>query len=361
MLYDGRWRNTQFSLVYVRALNGFITASNLAQLLKPEESKSVLQRQQIALEEEDSFGRTRILVIGAVEELSGTYSHLGVYHPVIPLELSPLRFRVVLPLEAASECVDLALSRWREQFARVWDRLPLRAGIIAFDRTLPFQAVVEATRNLEDELDGGEEIWRVERKERRSGIIALQLQRRDDQTTLRTVPVTWPDGRKDVFYPYVAVEDRSLRYPRDFRHPQGQIYRHVEDLRIGDGIRVFPARVGFLFMDTAGSRFRIPKPFYAEDWEEMREIWRLVKRMAPSQTALQRFWNALARLEQRWFDSVEQPSSDLWRDTVYALIADHLEVRGAALESLTEAAFRGLLQHALEWHMRVLKETIQGG
>jgi len=357
-LYDGRWRGIQFSLVYVQALGGFVTASNLARLLRPEESEDALRGQRIALEEEDEFGKARQLVIESAKKLDGGYSHLGVYHPLIPLELSPLRFRVVVPLEAASECVDLALSRWREKFARVWDRLPLHVGIVAFDRTLPFQAVVEATRNLEDRLRQGEEVWRVERHEVRNGILTLQLQRPDGHTTLRTVPLTVPDGREDVFYPYVAVEDRSLCYPKDFRHPNGQIYRHMADLRTGDGVRVFPARVGFLFMDTASARFQIPDLLYLEDWREMREIWQLVERVAPSQTALQRLWSALSRLEQNWQELQEKPSPDLWRDMLRALIAEHLEAEGAALEALTEAAVRKLLQQALEWHVRVLKKTV---
>jgi hypothetical protein len=37
-LYDGRWHGRQISLVYVRSLGGFVTASNLARLLRPEES-----------------------------------------------------------------------------------------------------------------------------------------------------------------------------------------------------------------------------------------------------------------------------------------------------------------------------------
>jgi len=357
-LYDGRLRGVQFSLVYVQALDGFVTASNLARLLRPEESRDVLRGQQIALEEEDEFGRARALTIQKVREIDGAYSHLGIYHPLILLELSPLRFRVVLPLEAASACVDLALSRWREEFARVWDRLSLHVGIVAFDRTLPFQAVVEATRNLEDRLRQGEEVWRVERHEVRNGILTLQLQRPDGHTTLRTVPLTVPDGREDVFYPYVAVEDRSLRYPKDFRHPNGQIYRHMADLRTGDGVRVFPARVGFLFMDTASARFQIPDLLYLEDWREMREIWQLVERVVPSQTALQRLWSALSQLEQNWQELQEKPSPDLWRDMLRALIAEHLEAEGAALEALTEAAVRKLLQQALEWHIRVLKKTV---
>ncbi|MEN3009353.1 hypothetical protein, partial [Pseudothermotoga sp.] len=93
----------------------------------------------------------------------------------------------------------------------------------------------------------------------------------------------------------------------------------------------------------------------AEDWEAMREIWRLAVRVTPSQTALQRLRSALNRLEQDWRDLLPQASADLWRSTLRALIADHLETSGAALEALTEAALRGLLQRALEWHITSLR------
>lgn len=360
MLYNGHYGGMPFSLMYIDALQGFVTVSNLARILKPEETKDKLQRMEIRLEEEDlpGAGKLQLRTIGEIKEISHPYSHLGVYHPIIPLEVSPLRFRVVLPLEVASECVDLAILRWREQFARVWDRLPIFIGVIAFDRTLPFQAVLEALRNLEDKLDGGGETWRVERIEERENILALQLRRKDQQTTMRTVPLTFPDGREDVFYPYVIVEDQYLRYPRDFCHPDGHIYRHMANLKAGDGIYVSPGKVGFIFMDTTSARFQIPKPLYLEDWEAMRDIWRLTESIAPSQTALQGFWSEINRLEQEWFTSTVKPPLELWRDTVRALIAEHLEAKGAALDTLVEAAICKLLQHAIEWHMKVLKKTI---
>lgn len=358
-LYDGRWRGAQFSLIYVQALKGFVTASNLARFLKPEEPKTALRNQEISLEEEDTFGQPKKLIVGDVQDIEKAYSHLGVYHPVISLELSPLRFRVIVPLESASECIDLALACWKEQFARVWDRLPLHVGSIAFDRTLPFQAVIEAARNIEERLtQGGTELWQVVRHEDTQSVVALALKRPDGQIALRSTPTSIPDGREDVFYPYVAVEDRGLRHPRDFRHPNGQVYRQVADLQVGDGVRVAPARLITLFLDTAGRRFEIPELRYAEDWEEMQEVWKLLKRVAPSQTALQRLRSELARLHREWQESLDKPSAELWQDTLRALLAHHLETQGAALETLTKAALKSLLEWTLDWHMTALKENV---
>src|SRR5690606_18254684 len=127
----------------------------------------------------------------------------------------PTRFRVLLPLNAASACMDHAIELWNEQFARVWDRLPLRAGIVAFPRVTPFQAVIEATRNVEDKLQRNEsgkpDHLRVTGRDHLNGVVALHLKRPESSggEELRTVPVQVPDGRTDVFYPYFAVGDRQ--------------------------------------------------------------------------------------------------------------------------------------------------------
>ena len=362
-LYDGRWQGKQISLVYVQSLGGFVTASNLARFLRPEEQRRSFQNSRITLEEEDTPGRQRAIMVTQVRDLPQLHAHLGVYHPAIPVELSPFRFRVLVPLEAASECVDLAVAWWRERFARVWDRLPLRVGVIAFPRLVPYQAIVEAARNVEEALTGEEEkeeTWRVQEVERQAGAVALRLRRPDGRETLRVVPVTLPDGREDVFYPYMAVEDRQVRYPRDFQHPNGQIYRHVADLRPGDGIKVSPARVKTLFMDSTAARFDTTPPRYLEEWTHMRDVWALLQREAPSQTALQRLRGELARLERDWKGPKgdRAASNDLWRDTLRALLVHHLDIKGAVLDALTEAALQDLLQWALDWHMTALKESV---
>ncbi|SHK67966.1 CRISPR-associated protein Csx11 [Rhodothermus profundi] len=363
-LYDGRWRGQQISLVYIQSLGGFVTASNLARLLQPEEAKAVLQDEVIPLEEEDRFGRIRDMQVETVRDLGKPHSHLGVYAPVIPVEISPLRFRVLVPLEAASECVDLAASWWKERFARVWDRLPLRVGVVAFPRTLPYQAVIEATRNLEDALVANEkeekkvEIWQVEEVECRAGVTALRLKRKDGRSTLRVVPTIMPDGREDVFYPYVEVEDTELRFPRDFRHPYGRVFRHVADLRPGDGIRVFPARIAALFMESTAARFADWDVRYLEEWKQMRETWGLLRRVAPSQTALQHLRSELGHVEEAWRTPEGAPaaSEQLRQDTYRALLVHHLECRGTALDALTAAAVQDELTWSLDWHLSVLKE-----
>jgi hypothetical protein len=355
-IYDGRLGDAPVSLLYRQNPLTFLTACNLVRLLRAEEAAETLAGKEVLLRGDDRI--ERMLRIQQVKDAGA----LGAYHPVIPLELSPLRFRVLVPLEAASACLDLAVGAWNEQFGRVWDRLPLRAGIIAFPRTLPFQAVIEATRNMEDAFNNAPcETWRVTARDERSGVVALSLTRPGGGTELRTIPVTLPDDRTDVFYPYLAVEDHNVRFSRDFQHPDSQVYRHALDLRPGDGIRLEPARVATVFLDSTGRRFEPIGVHPLAEWTRMRDVWRLIERTAPSLTALHGVWADLVVRRESWqaADGGWMPGGqEAWRDLARAILADRLAVGGAALDALAEAADDGTLAWALDWHLSVLKKRV---
>ena len=361
--YNGRCDGNPIDLLFDEERKGFVTLFNMSRFLAPEQDKGALQNKEIVLKDDDNKN-AGTLKVQSVENVSGA---LGVYHPVIPLELSPMRFRVLLPLEAASACVDRAAEAWRAQFARVWDRLPLRVGVVAFSRMMPFQAVIEAARNIESDLEGTNEpeTWRVAGCETREGVAALRLESLDHpQELLQTVPITLPDGRDDVFYPYLAVEDKSPRFPRDFRHPNGQVFRHASDLQSGDGISVYPSRIAVLFMDDATKRFQSPLCRPLMEWLRMRELWQLVDRYAPSQTALLGAWSEVVERREAWQDADGtwlDGGEAAWLDLARAVFHERLGVRGACLEELVEAAGDGLLDWSLEWHISVLKKQVSGG
>lgn len=94
--YHGVWRDAPLGLVYRKASDDFITITNLARCFAPSDAHSALKGQTIEVVGDDSSARAA-LVIDRVDE---TPSSLGAYHPIIPLDLDPQRFRVLLPLEA---------------------------------------------------------------------------------------------------------------------------------------------------------------------------------------------------------------------------------------------------------------------
>ncbi|MHB8120140.1 MAG: CRISPR-associated protein Csx11 [Methanothrix sp.] len=358
-IYSVRWRDAPLELLYRQG--EFLTTCNLARLLGPEETKDALKGEDLKLR--DDKGRERSLKIKDVTDDVGT---LGIYHPIIPLELSPLRFRVLVPLKAVSECVNRTIEAWEEEFGHVWDRLPLRVGIVAFPRMMPFQAIIEAARNLENDLGErceGSETWRVAESAVRDGVAALRLIREDGEQEIKLVPVRLPDGREDVFYPYQAVEDSSIRFARDFRHPDGQVYRHVMDLKVGDGVKVFPSKVAALFLENTATRFDPLEIHYLTEWKAMQDVWDLIQRIAPSQTALRGFWGELEACRVAWHNpdgSWSDGGEQAWLELARATLSNQLMAHSASLDALTDASRTGLLRWALEWHLRVLKESVGG-
>ncbi len=361
-VYNGRHEDEDapISLVYRKESQDFLTICNLARLLNPEEGKEKLQGIRLKLTSDEST-EPKELVVQSVHEADT----LGVYHPVIPLDLSPVRFRVLLPLEAASHCVDRAIAAWQEQFARVWDRLPLRIGIVAFPRKTPFQAVIEAARNLEEDLSKKqEEIWKVQEGATREGMTALRLKAPTCQhEMLQNIPVTLPDDRDDVFYPYLHVEDQETRFPLDFQHPDKRVFRHAKDLQIGDGIQVHPSCVSTIFLENTTHRFEALEQWthYLNEWPQMRKLWEKIEKAAPSQTALRGAWSEIIDKQEAW----KGPDKDwleggkqAWLNFARVVLHERLEVQGAFLETLVEAAGNRLLEWSLDWHLSVLKKQV---
>jgi len=359
--YLGHWRGAPFEVVYLAEQKAFVTICNLARCLEPHETGDALvrdsQQSPVLLKGDDQ--REVELRVKSFPTPDG----IGAYAPVIPLDRSPLRFRVLVPLDRATACIEAAIAKWREEFARVWDRMPLRIGVVAFPRLTPFQAVIEAARNLEGALDRDEpETWRVLECRTRGGVTALSLEHGRGQE-LVLVPTRLPDGREDVFYPYVQVEDRELRSPRDFQHPDGRVYRHMADLRPGDGVVVHPSCIAAVFLDTTARRFDPADVRPLGDFERMRAVWEVLVRQAPSVTALRGAWSEIEERSRAWRDAEGRwlPGGEAeWTALARAILRDRLGISGAALETLVEAARRGTLKWALEWHLTWLKEGLEG-
>src|SRR5205814_1246873 len=107
-----------FEVLYRAASNDFVTICNLARVLAEDDPSSSILGTRLDLTGDDDVART--LVATSVHEAPG----LSAYSPMIVLDQSPSRFRVLVPLSAANACVDAAVRKWEEDLARIWDRMP---------------------------------------------------------------------------------------------------------------------------------------------------------------------------------------------------------------------------------------------
>ncbi len=346
---------------------GFLTISNLSRILPAMHEKNFMKK-PLDLKFDDGESQKSVsTVIQSVND-AGT---LGVYHPIISLGLSPIRFRALVPLEAASRCVNEAILAWERSFSKVWDRLPLKIGVVAFSRTTPFQAVVDGTRIMEDALkkSSSEVGWRVSEVSHRDGVTSIGFvdpAHGERERFLRSVPVTFPDGRRDLFYPYVKVEDKEARLPLDFCVPRNNghvVYRHVDDLRPGDGVSVAPSVFASVFLDSVGRRYDDLDCRPIDEWRRMEDLWSLIENNVDGQSALKGVWAEMTDKKASWKDEAENLKGErlgVWLDLVRSLFR-RIGMEGAALDCVVRAAETGLLERCLDWNMTVLKRSVNGG
>jgi len=360
--YSGHFEDVPISLLYRKSTGDFLTVSNLTRLMEKKEIDD-FKGVHLELGAEDGEHRKQIqeMYVKSVSDVSGG---LKSYNPVIPLEISPVRFRVLLPLEAVSDCVDWTVDQWEKKLSRVWDRLPLRIGVVAFTRMTPFQAVIDTVRSVEANLtEKGRdmEVWHIKQSETRDGEVSLEMTTPDSQSFVKNIPVTLPDGRSDVFYPYFAVVDRQIRSKYDFQHPNGQTYRSVKELQDGDRVYVHPSYITTVFLDNAARRFEPIIIKRIEEWQDMLEIWKLIDKVVPSRTALRGAWEELdekrcswQETDGRWLEKGEEA----WLDLARTVFHVRLKIGGPPLETLVKAAGSGLLEWSLVWHMNILKKGL---
>lgn len=359
--YSGRLNDAPVSLLYRAQSSDFITICNIARLLKDVDRKEELQNQIKEIELKDDESKETIPI--EFKSISDNAGKLGVYHPLILLEINPRRFRVVVPLNKVNDCIKKVIEMWHVNFARVEERMPLRLGVVSFSRMMPYQAVIETVRNLENELlIRKEELWQVLNRDLREDTLSLLIRSPKGEEALRTIPVKLPDGRLDVFYTYCAVEDQEVRFPRDFQHPKGRVYRHFLDLRPGDGIYITPAVMGTLFMDSAANRFDNMPTYLLDEWKIITDLWLLLKKIVPSQTSLLSVWGIINEHRKRW-QSFEgeftAEGKETWLAFVRSILSDRFNVGPAALEYLVHTVENGFFDKCVDWHVRVMKLKIE--
>lgn len=346
----------------LRRASDFVTVCNLARVLGADGDPAKLKGTKFEATGDDGV-RHQLTIDNAVN----INSELGTYPPLIVLEENPERFRVLVPLSPADQCVQYVVDKWREEMARVWDRLPLRVGVIGFPRKTPFQAVIEATRNVEDDLaaSSGEQ-WRVTSTTAQAATTAqpaktvLSFERPDKGSEVIDVPTQLADGRDDVYYPNLAVVGAE-RERHDFTAPRPNgpsvVYRRAADLKFGDEVCVEPSRFASLFIDSTARRFEPVQVHPLSEWSLRRATWDRVRAATPSLTAARAVEQSLREARERWTDADGALDETAWSAWVRAVLANEWNASERDLNDLEQAARDGLLERVLSWHLHVLKQT----
>ena len=346
--------NAPFEIL--RRTSDFVTVCNLARVLDPSGDASQLKGTQVEARGDDGV-RHQFTIDDAV----AADGVLTSYRPLIVLEENPERFRVVVPLASAEACVDHVISKWRKEMARVWDRLPLRVGVVGFPRKTPFQAVIEGTRNVEDDLAiGGAEKWRVVQVTAQAATTSLSFEHPNQGREVVDVPAQLADGRHDIYYPTLGVVGAE-REAHDFTAPRPDgssvVYRRAADLKVDDEICVEPSRFAALFLDSTARRFEPVQVHPLSEWDRGHTVWERVRAAVPSLTAARAVEQSLREARECWTDADGALDETAWSAWVRAVLANEWNASERDLNDLEQAARDGLLERVLSWHLHVLKQS----
>lgn len=361
---DGQRRlagpNAPFEIL--RRSSDFVTVCNVARVLGANGEPSWLNGRSFEARGDD--GRRRNFTIGNAVTAGAP---LTSYRPLIVLEQSPERFRVLVPLADADACIKHVVTKWRKEMARVWDRLPIRTGVVAFPRKTPFQAVIEAARNIEDDLAaGGAELWRVMqaevmRAEAQEATSKLTFARPDQGQEVIEVPAQLADKREDVYYPNLAIIGTE-REPHDFTAPRPDgsrvVYRRASELKVGDEVRVEPSRFASVFLDSTARRFEPVQVLPLSEWDRCQTLWDQVCVAAGSTTKARAVEQSLLDARESWTNANGELDKTTWSAWVRAVLVNEWNPGDFALSDLEQAARDGLLERVLSWHLHVLKSKI---
>lgn len=354
LVYETSVGGAQLSVVWTG--REFLTASNLEYVAKAAEFNGVEAVRQALVQ---SGLRTFTLPRGYEKVDAGQYQahdalaargavqarvtcasfELEGYSPYIPLVAEPRHFFLVGPASESIHAVEHILDLYHTQFGKVAGMLPVRLGLVFFDRRTPIYAVMQAGRKM------------------------LRMPGRTISSSApdwETPVPLWRDGK------YAALaEDEDFARVR------------VDAMGESKAIRENPSQflydlssIDFLHLETTGHRYRLAYgqsgrldpdrrhlPLTVERFLEMQQVWETLRRGLHT-SQIHQVFAAIEAAREDW-DLPFPVAEPVFERFVRAILADaewRPPMTAEQMEQLVLAAQTGLLREAIEVYTKVLKQ-----
>jgi hypothetical protein len=233
------------------------------------------------------------------------------FNPFISVTAHPRHLMAIGPATDSFAALDRILEIYDTRFGRVAGMLPIRLGLVFFDRRTPIYAVMQA-------------------------------------------------GRKMLCMP-------ARRNAAGWLDPRGSDF-----LKLAPGSPNSSSSVDFLHLETTGHRYRLAydgkgrldperrhMPLSVEDFREMQRIWKILKGSL-YRSQIYKVFSDIETVRESW-----RPDGPPDRNAVFTRLANAL-VEDAEwqprptqvdLARITEAAISGLLRETIEIYTKVLQQT----
>ncbi|MEW6735565.1 MAG: hypothetical protein AB1489_30015 [Acidobacteriota bacterium] len=328
--------------------------------------------------------------------------------PFIPILASPSIFMTLVPADKSLLVIKKIKEKYEIEMGKVRDRLPLHTGIVFAHHRTPMRALLEAGRRLLEMPDNKWEQWEIS-ETRFFSPSKTPLSRESsfqDNPHLGThwkiifknqiawdIPVFMGDSKtKDQWYPYMFADNNShpdarknleswWENPDRHKIPIPETI-HIEELKAGNKVFVYPSRFDFEYLDVAARRNEISytidtqtnvchrrerpaRPFQLEDFDRLEELWKWMtvdkKKLTTSQ--LQQLETLLTGYITEWFngDLIRASQSQTFKEFAQNILRRLNPAWWKSLDeekqnAFNEAVGNGLLLDVLELYIHILKE-----
>jgi hypothetical protein len=273
----------------------------------------------------------------------------GSYSPFLSLLASPDQFLALCPADNALEFLAGIHQKYREEFGKVQNRLPLFLGLVFFRRKLPLAAVMDTARRMLGEVPLGEEKWAVTQAQ--DGELTF------DNQVQWTVPTTMGDGSGDVWYPYFYYVgdpgERDLRFQANNRW-----LVHVSNLRGDDKVEVMPSRFSYVFLEHTAQRFRFDpsETLLLDELPRVTAMWDRIKQSEMTDTALRGVSGLLETKAAAW----GKHADEFRRLTETTLKHAGLWNQQNSESAVTpEDVISGRFEYCLDLYLHILKRRVK--
>lgn len=348
--------------------NRFITCENLGYFVKrwrpqPESDRNLAdylrQIQRLDVYEPSEYllqsEMRGTIEIEAVEELDA-------YDPHIPLLAEPGVCMILVPADNALALAETIAANYKEQMARVIDRLPMHLGLVFFARRTPIAAVMDAGRRML-EIPCQWQKWQANSNEQQR----ITFRRADRQFT-HNYPVAMGDGKtSDEWYANLCLDDP---------HQHSSINTIPGTGKIDTSVFIQPSYFDFEFLDTATRRFEITygsdgkritrssRPFLLDDLIHLEALWEHMETLAVNQRY--QIVTAIETTREHWYGTdtdkalTDPVFSQYVKDTLaganWPPFRQWQDISASDQARLITAGITGELADWMELHMEIMKE-----
>ena len=384
--YDGTINGKAVSLLWQEDKKRFITIINLQLSASQAQDEAALvgewQNQACTVDLPDRPGKQRTFKVQQVMLLSGDPLHT--YIPYLTLLESPDQFLALIPASEALEFARQIEQEYRKQMGKVQNRLPLFLGLVFFQRKTPLMAVMDTARRMVEQVNLGEEEWKVECVRPSEDGQTLYLRFSNGPQRLEfNVPLKMGDKQaEDIWYPYFFVNAFFDHTPdnrvRRFRLKEAgdsdsrkvsevsEKYAdrwlvHAKDLKPGDVVTPTPSRFAYLFLESTAQRFRFDpqrEVLLLDDLQRLRELWKTIcKSPEMTDSKLQAIAAFFKRKRQEWDLPCPTPQAPISDEAFCHLVETTLKRDKVQINP--DEVLNGHFQRTVDLHRHILKYHVE--